>query len=275
MDTPVRTWRRALTASTAIVVAAVLGTTGLAWGSGDIRRAGVVSQQEAPANRGDAFVSVEPVRILDTRPPENGPIGVPTAGPLMGGQEIDLPLTTSAPNARSIPLPDDATAVLVNVTIDGDATQRSFLTVWPVGTPRPFASADNAGARSGDAEPHPRQARPDRRHLDLRPGGGHQPGHRPRRVHRAAARRPAHPADPLAEGLLFGEGPPTDAVGSTGSISTSPTSGSTGPRPMPAGPAPRRCRRGHRPSRCPRASTTRTSPWRADRTTARSTTARR
>jgi len=136
--------RRAITASTAVAVAVVLGTTGLAWGTTDIGRAGVVARQEAGGSAGDAFVAIQPVRILDTRGPENGPIGVERAGPLTGGEQIDLPLTTSAPNARSTPLPADATAVLINVTIDGDATEKSFVTVWPQGTPRPFASADNA-----------------------------------------------------------------------------------------------------------------------------------
>ena len=157
MDQPVRPRRRALVASTAIAVAAVLATTGLAWGAGDVSPAGVVSRagdvgragvtadQTTPATTSlGGFVAVEPVRILDTRQPANGPIGVSTAAPLMGGEQIDLPVTRPAPNARSMPLPSETTAVLINVTIDGDATERSYLTVWPEGTPRPFASADNA-----------------------------------------------------------------------------------------------------------------------------------
>jgi hypothetical protein len=82
--------------------------------------------------------------VLDTRGPNNGPIGVATVGPLRGGQEIDLPLTTPAPNRASAPLPANATAALVNITIDDDAAAKSFLTVWPTGTPRPFTSANNA-----------------------------------------------------------------------------------------------------------------------------------
>jgi len=84
------------------------------------------------------------VPSLDTRPPDNGPIGVLAAGPLTGGNQINLPLTTAAPNAKAAPLPANTTSVLINVTIDGDATQKSFLTVWPEGTPRPFTSANNA-----------------------------------------------------------------------------------------------------------------------------------
>ena len=33
---------------------------------------------------------------------------------------------------------------MINVTIDDDASLKSFLTVWPAGTPRPFTSANNA-----------------------------------------------------------------------------------------------------------------------------------
>jgi len=87
---------------------------------------------------------VSPVRVLDTRGPNNGPIGVPAAAPLRGGEEIDLPLTTPAPNRPSAPVPPNATAVMINVTVDDDASLKSFLTVWPAGTPRPFTSANNA-----------------------------------------------------------------------------------------------------------------------------------
>jgi hypothetical protein len=129
---------RALTVSTAAAVAAVLATTGLAWGADGVNRSAGISRQVAtPEATGAAFIGVEPVRVLDTRPPDNGPIGVPAAGALLGGEQINLPITTAAPNAKSAPLPANATSVLLNVTIDGDATEKSFLTVWPEGTPRP------------------------------------------------------------------------------------------------------------------------------------------
>ncbi len=41
-------------------------------------------------------------------------------------------------------IPATATSVSVNVTIDKDATSRSYVTVWPTGQPRPLASANNA-----------------------------------------------------------------------------------------------------------------------------------
>ncbi len=78
-----------------------------------------------------------------TRGPGAGPIGVTTAGPLDGGDQIDLPLTTAAPN-RSFVVPSNAVSVLLNITIDADATAPSFITVWPTGAPRPLTSANNA-----------------------------------------------------------------------------------------------------------------------------------
>ena len=83
------------------------------------------------------------MRILDTRPPGDGPIGLATPHPLGAGGQIDLPLTTPAPN-RSFALPSAAESVLVTITIDGDASAPSFITAWPTGQPRPLASANNA-----------------------------------------------------------------------------------------------------------------------------------
>jgi hypothetical protein len=98
-----------------------------------------------PATQGDpeVFVAVTPTRVLDTRTP-TGPIGVSTAEPLAAGQELDLPLTTPALNRPSAPLPADAVSAVLNITIDQDASAKSFLTVWPTGTPRPLTSANNA-----------------------------------------------------------------------------------------------------------------------------------
>ena len=86
------------------------------------------------------FVGITPVRVLDTRPPgRGGPIGVPAAGPLGQGQTIDVAV------AGIDGIPADAVSVAVNVTLDEDATLKSFLTVWPAGEPRPTnASANNA-----------------------------------------------------------------------------------------------------------------------------------
>jgi type VI protein secretion system component Hcp len=91
----------------------------------------------------EGFIGVNPVRVLDTRGPSAGPIGVATAAPIGTDTQLDLPLRTAAPN-RSVTVPSDAVSVLLNVTIDRDAPAPSFLTVWPQGEPRPLASANNA-----------------------------------------------------------------------------------------------------------------------------------
>jgi hypothetical protein len=135
--------RRSLAAGVCIVGCLVAGA-GLAQAAGPARSSVVVPAQVTPPPTPEAFIAVAPQRVLDTRGPSNGPIGVAAAGPLRGGQEIDLPLTTPAPNRPSAPLPANATAALVNITIDDDAAAKSFLTVWPTGTPRPFTSANNA-----------------------------------------------------------------------------------------------------------------------------------
>jgi hypothetical protein len=98
-----------------------------------------------PAAAGDpeGFVGVSPVRVLDTRAGD-GPIGVPAAGPLGPGQTINLALTTPAPNRLSAPVPANAVSVLLNITIDKNASADSFITVWPAGEPRPNSSANNA-----------------------------------------------------------------------------------------------------------------------------------
>jgi hypothetical protein len=104
----------------------------------------------------EGFVGVSPTRVLDTRTP---PIGVAAAGPVGPGATVDLPFTSPAPNRPSVPVPAGAVSVLLNVTVDLDATAESFITVWPTGTP----SADNVGyqseARHGRGRLDPRAAR--------------------------------------------------------------------------------------------------------------------
>src|SRR4051794_7280455 len=96
-----------------------------------------------PAADPEGFVGVAPTRVLDTRAGD-GPIGVATAAPLGPGQEITFALTTAAPNRPTAPVPPNAVSVLLNVTIDKNATADSFITVWPTGQPRPNSSANNA-----------------------------------------------------------------------------------------------------------------------------------
>jgi hypothetical protein len=84
------------------------------------------------------FVGITPVRVLDTRGPTDGPIGVPTAAKLGANSSIDVSI------AGVFGIPANAVGVSLNVTIDDDATAKSFLTVYPTGQTRPNASTNNA-----------------------------------------------------------------------------------------------------------------------------------
>jgi hypothetical protein len=85
------------------------------------------------------FVGINPVRVLDTRqPPRGNTIGVTTAGPLGPNATLDVKVTGLSG------IPANASSVAINVTIDDDATLKSFLTVWPKGDPKPLASTNNA-----------------------------------------------------------------------------------------------------------------------------------
>ena len=76
---------------------------------------------------GGGFVSMPPVRALDTRT---------ALGPVGPGETIDLPV------AGSFGVPSDATAVALSVTVDAP-TAESWLTVWPTGDTEPLASTLN------------------------------------------------------------------------------------------------------------------------------------
>lgn len=92
----------------------------------------------APAD----FVGIQPVRVLDTR--GNGQtVGVPAAAPIGADKAIDVQIAGYKVGDQVL-IPENATSVAINVTIDFDATSKSFLTVWPTGDPRPLASTNNA-----------------------------------------------------------------------------------------------------------------------------------
>jgi hypothetical protein len=128
---PRPTWWRTAAVVGVAVVAALGGGVAIAANSSTPRQ--VVSPPAAPAD----FVGITPVRVLDTRDAAGGPIGVP-AGKLGPDSSIDVAI------GGEFTIPAEATAVAVNVTIDEDATLKSFLTVYPTGVPRPNASTNNA-----------------------------------------------------------------------------------------------------------------------------------
>lgn len=122
-----RTWRRfaALTVGIALLVGA-----SLTMASADSALTPAAIQPEDAS----AFVGVTPTRVLDTRVP----IGVASKAPLGAGATVVLPIAgTSA-------VPSGATGVAINITLDADATSKSFLTIWPSGQARPNSSANNA-----------------------------------------------------------------------------------------------------------------------------------
>lgn len=76
------------------------------------------------------FSSQGPRRLFDTRTPTG-----PLTGVLAAGQERSVVVVGD-------PVPDDATAVVLNLTVTG-GTAPSHLTVWPTGAPRPGTSVLN------------------------------------------------------------------------------------------------------------------------------------
>jgi hypothetical protein len=132
--------RRSRHVTVAVVTAAVaLGGVGLAMASAGSSGGDALAASPTP----EGFVGVSPVRVLDTREGD-GPIGVANAVPLGAGEQLDLALTTPAPNRPVTPVPANAASVLLNITIDRNASAPSFVTVWPTGQPRPNTSANNA-----------------------------------------------------------------------------------------------------------------------------------
>jgi hypothetical protein len=81
---------------------------------------------------------LDPYRVLDTR----SGLGAP-AQPLGPGASLNLQVTGTGPAPDSVPA--GATAAVLNLT-EADATQGSYLTVWPSGQARPTASNINFGA---------------------------------------------------------------------------------------------------------------------------------
>ncbi|MGE3588908.1 MAG: hypothetical protein AB7L17_14380 [Ilumatobacteraceae bacterium] len=102
------------------------------------------------SSSGGAFVPVAPQRLVDTR---EG-LGAP-AGPL--GQQASMTVGL----ANGAPVPASASGVVVNVT-SADSTAPSFLTAWPTGVERPFASTLN---------PRPAVPVPNQAYLKLGDGG--------------------------------------------------------------------------------------------------------
>ena len=100
--------------------------------------------------------TIHPVRVLDTRPGS----GQQGAGETLGPDSTlsFFPGTATFPGEVAA-VPDDATAVVLNVT-EATSTADSFLTVWATGGSQPLASNLNFPGRQDRAEPSDRADRP-------------------------------------------------------------------------------------------------------------------
>ncbi len=90
---------------------------------------------------GASLSAQRPVRLLDTR------VGLGAAGPVGPGGTVDVAVTGRA----GVPA-QGVSGVVLNVTTDRPTGARSYVTVWPSGTPRPDASSLNMAA--GETAPN-------------------------------------------------------------------------------------------------------------------------
>ena len=131
---PWRSWWAAVGAAVAVTLGAGAGMTL------------VRADTSAPST----FVSVTPVRVLDTR---DG-VGVGLSGRFVSADGRDLqvtgPIATSA--GQQVVVPDGATAVALNVTVV-QPEAAGFLSVRPAGTPGP-PETSNLNFEAGDITPN-------------------------------------------------------------------------------------------------------------------------
>lgn len=101
----------------------------------------------ALAGVGPAFVAATPTRLIDTRTEIGGPAGrvdpsEPLRVPVLGAQ---LDAEPTGGGSDTLTVPDDASAVAMNLTIVGPSAG-GYATVWPCGADRPNASNVNFAA---------------------------------------------------------------------------------------------------------------------------------
>ena len=89
---------------------------------------------EANTTFGSVFIGVDPFRRFDSRINRSAPLGP--------GEAMTISIVGSG---------STATSVMLNVTVT-EATEASYLTVWPAGTPRPYTS--NINFVAGDTVPN-------------------------------------------------------------------------------------------------------------------------
>jgi hypothetical protein len=133
------------------LVTATLGSNGsvrLRNAAGSVHLIADVAGYYVPAGAGGSgFTAVDPGRVLDTRPRPNN-VGAPAASVGPGGT-LDLQVTGSLPTSdgRTVTVPADARAVVLNVTATG-VTANTDVRIFPApssGTAIPTVSNLNVG----------------------------------------------------------------------------------------------------------------------------------
>src|SRR5258706_5908122 len=106
---PTRRSQRSLL-TTCLAVAAMTGSAAVASQvfASDARVE--VSLTDSSAQPASVFVAVSPLRVLDTRPPPNGPIGVAVSAKLAQGATMDLHLAGAGQA-----IPAEATSAFLNI----------------------------------------------------------------------------------------------------------------------------------------------------------------
>jgi hypothetical protein len=129
MNVQLRGVSRARWAAVGAAIAVSIGGGGIA-----------ISQAAVSSGERSVYTPIVPCRAFDTRS------GVENVGsrstPIGAGQTLTQQITGANGNCTT-PIPADASAVAMNVTVVG-GTESSFLTIWPSDvTPRPVASSLN------------------------------------------------------------------------------------------------------------------------------------
>lgn len=135
------------------LVTAAIGSNGavtLRNSAGSVHLIADIAGYYVPGTRGAGFAAVDPSRVLDTRS------GVGAPGVKVGAEGfLDLQVTGSLQTAdgRTVTVPADARAVVLNVTVTG-ATSGTDIRVYPTPTDGAVPTVSNLNVRAGQTVPN-------------------------------------------------------------------------------------------------------------------------
>lgn len=135
------------------LVTAAIGSNGavtLRNSAGSVHLIADIAGYYVPGTRGAGFAAVDPSRILDTRS------GVGAPGAKVGAEGfLDLQVTGALQTAdgRTVTVPSDARAVVLNVTVTG-ATSGTDIRVYPTPTDGAVPTVSNLNVRAGQTVPN-------------------------------------------------------------------------------------------------------------------------